>query len=114
MNIERVPAVIPAASERPFEIDWWPNRVFFKSGAVDRLGSVLEQAGRRRFLRSVAASLPTRQREAVEQLALAGKSLVEAAAATGQSHGALTVNLHRALNALRARFGERNLANATV
>ena len=74
----------------------------------------VEQAGRRRFLRTVAATLPARQREAVEQLALAGKSLVEAAAATGQSHGALTVNLHRALTALRARFGARSLANESV
>jgi RNA polymerase sigma-70 factor (ECF subfamily) len=68
----------------------------------------LEQADRRNLLRRVAASLPARQREAVEQLALAGKSIAEAAAATGQTQGALAVNLHRALNALRARFGDGN------
>jgi alcohol dehydrogenase class IV len=59
VNIECVPAVTPAAAERPFEIDWWPNRVIFQSGAVDHLGSVLEQIGRRRALvvcgKSVAA-----------------------------------------------------------
>jgi RNA polymerase sigma factor (sigma-70 family) len=71
----------------------------------------VEQTGRRQFLRTVAASLPTRQLEAVEQLALAGKSLAEAAIATGQTQGALTVNLHRALNALRARFEGGKLAN---
>jgi len=70
----------------------------------------LEQADRRNFLRTVAASLPPRQREAVEQLALAGKSILEAAAATGQTQGALAVNLHRALNALRTRFREGKTA----
>lgn len=65
-----------------------------------------EQTGRRRLLSAVAASLPKRQREAVEQLALAGRSLLEAAAATGQTQGALTVNLHRALKALQARFSQ--------
>ncbi len=72
----------------------------------------LEQTDRRNFLRTVAASLPVRQREAVEQLALAGKSISEAAAATGQTQGALAVNLHRALNALRARFDEAKTAKA--
>lgn len=57
MNVE-----VSAASkaERPFDIDWWPNRVLFQSGAVDRLGTVLEQIGRRRAFiicgKSVAAS----------------------------------------------------------
>ena len=70
-----------------------------------------EQTGRRRVLQDAAALLPARQREAVEQLALAGKSLSEAAAATGQTQGALTVNLHRALNAFRTRFGNEEHAH---
>jgi alcohol dehydrogenase class IV len=59
MNIGLVPAVADATAERRFEIDWWPNRIVFESGAVDRLGSILEQVGRRRAFvvcgRSLAA-----------------------------------------------------------
>jgi RNA polymerase sigma factor (sigma-70 family) len=52
------------------------------------------------------ASLPERQREAVRVLVLEERSLSEAALATRRSKGALKVNLHRALKALRGRFGE--------
>ncbi len=55
-------------------------------------------------LRAAVAALPDGQRQAVERLALAGQSLDEAAAATGRSKGALKVNLHRAIRALRARM----------
>jgi RNA polymerase sigma factor (sigma-70 family) len=51
------------------------------------------------------ASLPERQREAVRVLVLEERSLSEAALATRRSKGALKVNLHRALKALRGRFG---------
>ncbi len=51
------------------------------------------------------ARLPEGQREAVERLALHEQSLAEAAAETGKSTGALKVNLHRALKALRSRLG---------
>jgi RNA polymerase sigma factor (sigma-70 family) len=64
----------------------------------DRLA---EAAQRARHVRQAVASLPPRQREAVEHLSLAERSLAEAAAATGRSEGALKVNLHRALGALR-------------
>ncbi len=50
------------------------------------------------------ATLPPRQREAVEALVLKEQSLTEAAAATRRSKGALKVNLHRALKALRAKL----------
>lgn len=56
-------------------------------------------------LGAAIATLPPGQREAVEQLGLAERSLAEASAATGRSTGALKVNLHRALHALRARLG---------
>ncbi len=60
MNTDLVPAVADATAERPFEIDWWPNRLVSEPGAVGRLGSILEQVGRRRALivcgRSLAAS----------------------------------------------------------
>ncbi len=52
-------------------------------------------------------TLPERQREAVQVLVLEEQSLAEAAAATRRSKGALKVNLHRALKALRGRF-DRN------
>ena len=52
------------------------------------------------------ASLPERQREAVQVLVLEERSLSEAAVATHRSKGALKVNLHRALKALRGKFGE--------
>lgn len=50
------------------------------------------------------ATLPPRQREAVEALVLKEQSLTEAAAATRRTKGALKVNLHRALKALRGKM----------
>lgn len=47
------------------------------------------------------ASLPPRQREAVQYLVLNEQSLAEASASTRRSKGSLKVNLHRALKALR-------------
>jgi len=63
-----------------------------------------DQVDRRSILDTVVATLPTRQREAVEQLALNENSLADAAVATGLTPGALKVNLHRALSTLRARI----------
>jgi RNA polymerase sigma-70 factor (ECF subfamily) len=63
-----------------------------------------EQEQRATALREAIATLPPGQREAVEQLGLRERSLAEAAAATGRSTGALKVNLHRALKALRHRL----------
>jgi RNA polymerase sigma-70 factor (ECF subfamily) len=57
-----------------------------------------------RRLRDAIAQLPPGQREAVEQLGLREQSLAEAAAHTGRNTGALKVNLHRALKALRGRL----------
>jgi RNA polymerase sigma factor (sigma-70 family) len=61
-----------------------------------------EQVARRKFLGIAVAALPARQREAVEQLALNGKSFADAAIATGLTPAALSVNLHRAFKTLRA------------
>jgi RNA polymerase sigma factor (sigma-70 family) len=52
------------------------------------------------------AGLPERQREAVKHLVLEDRSLADAAALTQRSQGALKVNLHRALKALRTTFGQ--------
>jgi RNA polymerase sigma factor (sigma-70 family) len=65
-------------------------------------GAEREQEARR--LREAIATLPPGQREAIEQLGLKERSLAEASAHTGRQTGALKVNLHRALKALRTRF----------
>ncbi len=69
-------------------------------------GQALEDAQEARErearLARAVARLPAGQRQAVEHLALAERSLAETAALTGRSKGALKVNLHRALKALRA------------
>ena len=56
-------------------------------------------------LRSAIATLPPRQRQAVELLGLQENSLEEASQQTGHSKVALKVSLHRALRSLRGRFG---------
>ncbi len=55
-------------------------------------------------LRDAVSRLPAGQLQAVERLALREQSLDEAAAETGRNKGALKVNLHRAIHALRARM----------
>ncbi len=62
--------------------------------AAQELGQLLER-------------LPARQREAIESLKLKEMSVAEAAAASGQSAGALKVNAHRALKTLRRLFQQR-------
>jgi RNA polymerase sigma-70 factor (ECF subfamily) len=60
------------------------------------------EAGR---LRAAIATLPPRQREAVELIGLNEHSLDQAANATGSSKVALKVNFFRALKSLRTRLG---------
>lgn len=71
----------------------------------DDASAATEQWQRAQRLRAAIAELPPGQREAVEQLGLREQSLSEAAALTGRNTGALKVNLHRALKALRSHFG---------
>jgi RNA polymerase sigma-70 factor (ECF subfamily) len=71
---------------------------------VDDATAAAEREQEARRLRQAIASLPPGQREAVEQLGLKERSLAEAAVITGRQSGALKVNLHRALKALRTRF----------
>src|ERR1700761_3950429 len=63
-------------------------------------------AGSSALMQEALAALPERQREAVQVLVLEEQSLAEAATATRHSKGALKVNLHRALKALRGRFNK--------
>ena len=71
---------------------------------IDDASAATEQLQRAERLRAAIAELPPGQREAVEQLGLREHSLSEAAEITGRNTGALKVNLHRALKALRERF----------
>ena len=66
----------------------------------------LERSDRARELRAAVAALPSGQRQAVEELALRERTLDEASASTGRTKGALKVNLHRALKALRAQLAK--------
>jgi RNA polymerase sigma factor (sigma-70 family) len=59
-------------------------------------------------LNSTLGKLPPRQRDAVEHLALHGRSLTQAATATGRSSGSLRVNWHRALKTLRTQLGVKD------
>jgi RNA polymerase sigma-70 factor (ECF subfamily) len=65
----------------------------------------LDQADASSRVTAALATLPPRQREAVQAPMLGQQSLAVAAAATGRTANALKVNLHRALKALRGRFG---------
>jgi RNA polymerase sigma-70 factor (ECF subfamily) len=60
------------------------------------------------LLGTAIGSLPARQRDAVEQIALRGHSLAEAAAATGRTAGSLRVNWHRAIKTLRSQLGRKD------
>jgi RNA polymerase sigma factor (sigma-70 family) len=61
-----------------------------------------------RQVNAALATLPERQREAVQVLVLQDQSLAEAALLTRRSKGALKVNLHRGLKALRGMFVEKD------
>ncbi len=71
---------------------------------ADDASAATESEQRAQRLHEAIAELPPGQREAVEQLSLRERSLGEAAELTGRNTGALKVNLHRALKALRERF----------
>jgi RNA polymerase sigma-70 factor (ECF subfamily) len=69
-------------------------------------GAQIDAGLRSDALRQAVARLPPGQREAIELIGLGEQSLDEAAAATGRSKGALKVNFHRAIKALRTLMAE--------
>jgi RNA polymerase sigma-70 factor (ECF subfamily) len=71
---------------------------------VDDATAATEREQEARRLREAIATLPPGQREAIEELGLKEHTLAEAAVTTGRQTGALKVNLHRAMKALRNRF----------
>jgi len=70
--------------------------------AADPAGGLIQAETTKTFTRAIA-SLPARQREAVQHLVLEELSLADAATLTRRTTGSLKVNLHRALKALRDR-----------
>ncbi len=74
----------------------YPDQAETAEEAIDR-------QDRRGRLANAMAALPDAQRQAVEQLA-GGQSLEQAALTTGRSKGAVKVNFHRAIKALRSRY----------
>ena len=69
------------------------------------------EAGRSRELHAAIAGLTPSQREAVLHLALREQTLAEASEETGKTTGALKVNLHRAIKALRSRLAGTDKAD---
>jgi len=72
--------------------------------AGPQAGDGLQRDAESRRLAAAVAKLPPGQRQAVDLLALQDRSLEEAAATSGRTKGALKVNLHRAIQALRAQL----------
>lgn len=85
----------PGALESTIDISADPGRGLDHAETAGRIGRAV-------------ATLPDRQREAVHHLIFEERSLADAAHATGRSAGALKVNLHRALKALRHKLGGGN------
>lgn len=54
------------------------------------------------WLRQAMSGLPPKQRQALELVKLGELSVAEASARSGQSEGAIKVNVHRAIKSLRA------------
>lgn len=84
----------------PLLYEQHPDEAFDPARAEDRSDAMFR-------VRSAVATLPAGQREAVQHLVLEEQSLNAAAQTTGRSEGALKVNLHRAIKALRMKL-ERN------
>ena len=84
----------------PLLYEQHPDEAFDLARAEDRSDAAFR-------VRSAVATLPAGQREAVQHLVLQEQSLNVAAQKTGRSEGALKVNLHRAIKALRMKL-ERN------
>jgi len=68
--------------------------------------SAIENRELREWLGEAIAKLPPRQRRALELVKLQEMSVAEAARASGQTEGALKVNVHRAVRAMRGLLGE--------
>jgi RNA polymerase sigma factor (sigma-70 family) len=90
------------AAREVFDEDAYLNH----AGSEPDADAALNRADDAQKLRAAISTLPPGQRQAVELLALNERSLEEAAGSTGRTKGALKVNLHRAIAALRHRLSE--------
>jgi RNA polymerase sigma factor (sigma-70 family) len=84
-----------------------PDTACFETFADDAANNDIENVRAGDDVAELLRHLPPRQREALETLRLREMTLIEASAASGQSVGALKVNAHRALKALRAMFSDK-------
>lgn len=84
--------------QQPAELEAYPDE--------QQASDATERQQRAARLREAIAELPPGQREAVENMGLGERSLAESSLLTGRSTGALKVNLHRAIKALRRIMGE--------
>jgi RNA polymerase sigma factor (sigma-70 family) len=100
--IDALRAHIRTAAREIFDEDAYLNQPALAPEADDALA----RADAAHRLRQAVTTLPPGQRQAVELLGLNERTLEEAAGTTGRTKGALKVNLHRALAALRQRLGE--------
>ncbi len=75
--------------------------------ATPEADDLVDRADQSAILSAAIATLPQGQRQAIELLALRENSLDQASTLTGRSKIALKVNLHRAIQALRGRLGDR-------
>ena len=79
----------------------------YADDSADRTRSGRDAAASNR-VHAALAMLPERQREAVQVLLVEDQSPADAAILTRRSKGALKVNLHRGLKALRGMFAEKD------
>jgi RNA polymerase sigma-70 factor (ECF subfamily) len=96
------------ARRRQQRVDGWEDMAsdVLETFLDPATNSEVEEGERRAHLKAAMSSLPTRQREALELTKLRELSTAEAARISGQSVGAIKVNTHRAIRALRALLGQ--------
>lgn len=81
--------------------DEWALETFTAPAANNESGALQAVEA----IEPLLAALPERQRLALEAVKIRGLSLAQAASESGQSVGAVKVNVHRAVKALRALVG---------
>ena len=87
--------------DRRVRLNEQSNPELLETFAAPEANDTVDVAERSAWLRQAIADLPAKQREALELVKLGELSVAEAAARSGQSPGAVKVNVHRALRALQ-------------
>jgi RNA polymerase sigma-70 factor (ECF subfamily) len=81
-----------------------PDEGGYETFAEGAANDEIEELQAANTVQELVQQLPPQQRAALEAVKLREMSVAEAAAASGQSAGAVKVNVHRALKTLRALF----------